>query len=245
MLSRIIAIFLVTFLGFAPITPAQAEDFTEEQIKELVLKTILENPEVIRSALILMQEQEAANEAAAAVETLASQRQMLEQDPNAPILGNPDGDVTVVEFFDYNCPYCKKAGEVVEELIANDPNVRVVLREWPILSEGSVFAARAALASRKQGKYTEFHWAMMEQRGRLNEKSVLKIAKKVGLDLDRLKDDMNAAEVDEHIQTTHALAQSLGFGGTPSFVIGDALAPGMIEMPTMIEMVEASRNRSN
>ncbi|AML53526.1 DsbA family protein [Falsihalocynthiibacter arcticus] len=243
MLSRITATVLITFLGFVP--AAQAQDFTEEQIKELVLQTILENPDVIRSALILLQQQEQATEAAAAVETLAAQRQMLEQDPNAPVLGNPDGDVTVVEFFDYNCPYCKKAADVVEELIANDPNVRVVYREWPILSEGSVYAARAALASREQGKYEEFHWEMMEQRGRLDEKSVLKIAKSIGLDLDRLKEDMNAPEVDEHIETTHALAKTLGFGGTPSFVIGDALAPGMIEMPTMIEMVEASRNKTN
>lgn len=243
MLSRIIAILFVTFVGLAP--AAQAQEFTEDQIKELVLKTIMENPDVIRSALILLQQQEEANEAAAAAETLAAQRQLLEQDPNAPILGNPEGDVTVVEFFDYNCPYCKKAGEVVEGLIENDPNVRVVLREWPILSEGSVFAARAALASRNQGKYEELHWAMMNQRGRLDEKSVLKIAKKVGLDISRLQEDMSAPEVDEHIQTTHALAKSLGFGGTPSFVIGDALAPGMIEMPTMIEMVDASRNQTN
>lgn len=243
MFNRIFATVLITFLGFVPV--AHAQDFTEDQIKDLVLQTILENPDVIRSALILLQQQEQADEAAAAAETLAAQRQVLEQDPNAPVIGNPDGDVTIVEFFDYNCPYCKKAGEIVEELIENDPNVRVVFREWPILSEGSVFASRAALASRNQGKYEEFHWEMMEQRGRLDEKSVLKIAKSIGLDIDRLKEDMNAPEIDEHIQTSHALAKSLGFGGTPSFVIGDALAPGMIEMPTMIEMVEASRNRTN
>ena len=105
-----------------------------------------------------------------------TQRDILEKDPNAPVLGNPNGDVTIVEFFDYNCPYCRRVKPEIEALIAVDPNVRLVYREWPILSEGSVFAAQAALAARKQGLYEEFHWALMGLKGRADEASVMRAA---------------------------------------------------------------------
>ncbi|WP_380056271.1 DsbA family protein [Falsihalocynthiibacter sp. SS001] len=240
MLSRFSAVVFLSLASFAP--AAQAQDLTEERVQELVLETILENPEIIRQAITILQQREEDAAANAAQATLETQRQLLEGDPNAPVLGNPDGDVTVVEFFDYNCPYCKQAGKAVEELIASDPNVRVVYREWPILSEGSVFASRAALASREQGKYEEFHWELMAQRGRLDEASVLKVAEKVGLDIDQLKADMESPEVEEHISTTNSLAKTLGFGGTPSFIIGDELVPGMIELTAMQQLVEAARS---
>lgn len=222
---------------------ASAEEFTAEQIQDLVIQTILENPEVIMQAVNILQERDKVAAEAQAGEALESQRALLETDPNAPVLGNPDGDVTVVEFFDYNCPYCKKAGDIVQELIEKDPNIRVVYREWPILSEDSVVATRAALASRSQGKYEEFHWALMGHKGRLNEGSVFNIAKKIGLDVTQLATDMKSPEIDEHIQTTQALATTLGFGGTPSFVIGDQLIPGMIQLSTMEELIAENRSR--
>lgn len=239
MLSRILTTtILVSLLTSTSVT---AEDYTAEQIKELVLEAILENPEIVMQAVNILQERDNAAAKADAAESLASQRNILENDPNAPVLGNPEGDVTVVEFFDYNCPYCKKAGEIVKELIDQDPNVRVVYREWPILSEGSVVASRAALASRLQGKYEEFHWALMEQQGRLEEAKVFSIAEDIGLDIDQLAKDMNSAEVDDHLETTQALATTLGFGGTPSFVVGDELVPGMVQLPALQKLVEAKR----
>lgn len=224
-------------------TSVYAEEFTSEQIKKLALEAILENPEIVMQAVNILQERDAAAANADAAASLEAQRGILENDPNAPVLGNPEGDVTVVEFFDYNCPYCKKAGEIVKDLIAEDPNVRVVYREWPILSESSVVASRAALASRLQGKYEEFHWALMEQQGRLNKKKVFALAEDIGLDVDKLEADMASAEIDEHLQTTKALASSLGFGGTPSFVVGDELVPGMIQLPALQELVEKNRTR--
>lgn len=157
------------------------------------------------------------------------------------MLGNPDGDVTVVEFFDYNCPYCRRAKPAIQELLAFDPNVRLVYREWPILGDGSVFAAKAALASRNQGKYEEFHWAMMGMTGRAEEASVLRIAKEIGLDIEQLQADMESAEIEEHIQTSMRLTQSLGFSGTPSFVIGNNLVPGLVESAELIRLVEETR----
>lgn len=224
-------------------TSVSAEEFTAEQIKELALEAILENPEIVMQAVNILQERESAAANADAAASLEAQRGILENDPNAPVLGNPEGDVTVVEFFDYNCPYCKKAGEIVKELIAEDPNVRVVFREWPILSESSVIASRAALASRAQGKYEEFHWALMEQQGRLTKKAVFAVAKDIGLDVDQLEADMDSAEIDEHLATTQTLASSLGFGGTPSFVVGDELVPGMIQLPALQELVETNRTQ--
>ena len=166
----------------------------------------------------------------------------MEQDPNAPVLGNPDGDVTVVEFFDYNCPYCRRAMPQVQGLLDGDPNVRLVYREWPILGDGSVFAAKAALAARNQGKYEEFHWAMMGMSGRAEEASVLRIAKEVGLDIGQLRRDMEAPEVQEHIASSMRLTQALGFNGTPSFVIGDALVPGFVEQSELEIYVSDARS---
>ncbi|KZZ28413.1 hypothetical protein A3753_29095, partial [Sulfitobacter sp. HI0082] len=213
----------------------------EDRIKELVLEAIRENPGIVFEAAQLFEQQQQALQAQAAAQVFDTEKATLENDPNAPVLGNPDGDITVVEFFDYNCPYCRRVKPEMEALLAADPNVRVVYREWPILGDGSVFAARAALASRNQGKYEEFHWAMMQLKERAEEASILRTAEDIGLDVAQLRRDMNGPEIEEHIQTSMRLAQSLGFSGTPSFVIGDSLAPGLIQADQMIELVDQAR----
>ncbi|UWQ19048.1 DsbA family protein [Jannaschia sp. M317] len=235
--TRLAATALALCLPFA----ATAQDFSEEEIKQLALQAILENPQIVMEAVAILQSREEEEAAAAARSSLTEGRDLLERDPNAPVLGNPDGDVTVVEFFDYNCPYCRRAGEQVSDLLARDDNVRVVYREWPILGDGSVFAARAALASRAQGKYGAFHEALMGARGRVDERIVLQIAASVGLDLDQLQTDMDAPEVQAHIDTTFELARSLGFSGTPSFVVGEQLAPGLVDADQLLAMVETVR----
>lgn len=233
--------FLATAaLVMLPIT-AMADGMDEDRIKELVLEAIRENPGIVFEAAQLFEEQQQALQAQAAAEVLDTEKATLENDPNAPVLGNPEGDVTVVEFFDYNCPYCRRVKPEMEALLAADPNVRVVYREWPILGEGSVFAARAALASRNQDKYEEFHWAMMQLKQRAEEATIIRVAEDIGLDVAQLRRDMTAPEIEEHIQTSMRLAQSLGFSGTPSFVIGDSLAPGLIQADQMIELVDQAR----
>jgi len=220
---------------------ATADGMDEDRIKELVLEAIRENPGIVFEAAQLFEQQQQALQAQAAAQVFDTEKATLENDPNAPVLGNPDGDITVVEFFDYNCPYCRRVKPEMEALLAADPNVRVVYREWPILGDGSVFAARAALASRNQGKYEEFHWAMMQLKERAEEASILRTAEDIGLDVAQLRRDMNGPEIEEHIQTSMRLAQSLGFSGTPSFVIGDSLAPGLIQADQMIELVDQAR----
>jgi protein-disulfide isomerase len=234
----LIALTLSTTLS---VLPATAQEFSEEQIKELALQAILENPQIVMDAVAILQERDAAKAEAQAQATLGNNRDTLERDPNAPVIGNPDGDVTVVEFFDYNCPYCKRAADEVAKVLDTDKEVRIVYREWPILGEGSVFAARAALAARAQGKYPEMHKALMSMRGRVNERSTLQAAAELGLDIDQLRADMEDPAVQEHIDTTMRLASSLGFSGTPSFVIGEARAPGLIDAEQMQQMIDDVR----
>ena len=222
-------------------TPLVAQDFTEDQIKDLALQAIRENPQIVMEAVAILEAQEDARKADQSVALLSSRRDVLERDPNAPVLGNVDGDVTIVEFFDYNCPYCKRVKPEIQALMAADPDIRLVYREWPILGEGSVFAARAALAARNQGKYEEFHWAMMGLQGRAEEASILNAAVEIGLDADKLRADMDAPEINEHIQTSMELAAALGFNGTPSFVIGEALVPGFIKTAQFEGYVAAAR----
>jgi len=222
-----------------------AQDLTDERIKELALQAIRENPQIILEAVQILETEQANAQAQAQTQVLQDERDVLERDPNAPVLGNPDGDVTVVEFFDYNCPFCRRAMPEVQGLLDGDKNVRLVYREWPILGEGSVFAARAALASREQGKYEEFHWALMGMQERAEEDSIMRIAAEIGLDVEKLRADMEAPEVEEHIATSNRLSQGLGFNGTPSFVIGDNLVPGIIEeeeLRSLVEDVRASQD---
>jgi protein-disulfide isomerase len=225
----------VAFLSFAQI--ATAQQITDEQVKQLALEAILENPQIIMQAVAIL-EQRDRERAASGANTV---RLQLEQDSNSPNLGNPDGDVTVIEFFDYNCPYCRSAGRTVQELLAADANVRVIYREWPILGEDSVFASRAALAARTQGKYEEFHWALMNGEGRASEASILKLARDLGLDVAKLQADMTSPAVEAHIAQSSALASMLGFTGTPAFIVGDRTAPGMLSTDEMTTMVAEAR----
>ena len=230
-----IIFFVIAFIGFAQSTLAQR--MTDQQIKQLALEAILENPEIVMQAVGIIQQRE-KDRAASSANTV---RLQLEQDPNSPNLGNLSGDVTVVEFFDYNCPYCRKAGKTIQALLASDENVRVIYREWPILGEASVYAARAALAARTQGKYEELHWALMNGEGRATEASILKIARDLGLDITKLKLDMNSPAVEAHIAQSSALARNLGFTGTPAFIVGDRTAPGMLSVGEITAMISEVR----
>ena len=221
--------------------PAAAQEMTPDEVKRLALEAILENPEIVMEAVEILREREAEAAAAQQAEALAGRAESLTEDPNAPVMGNPEGDVTVVEFFDYNCPYCRQASAAVKDLIAADEGVRILYREWPILGEGSVVASRAALAAREQGMYEALHWAMMDAPGRLDEATVMAVAEEAGLDMERLRADMEAPEVDAHIEASMTLAQEIGFSGTPSFVIGETAVPGLVPLEELQRLVEEAR----
>ena len=221
----------VIFFGLTQM--ASSQDISDEKIKQLALEAILENPEIIMQAVGILKQRD-AEIAASGANTV---RLELENDPGSPNLGNPEGDITVVEFFDYNCPYCRQAGKTVQELIGSDPNVRIIFQEWPVLGEGSMFAARAALASRAQGKYEEFHWTLMNGEGRATEASILKVARDLGLDIVKLLADMESPAVEVHLERSNGLARSLGFTGTPAFIVGDQTVPGMISLEKIEKLI--------
>jgi len=218
-----------------------AQELSEERVRELVRETILANPEILLEAIAVLENRAAEAEQLSRADIIDQQRLTLERDPNAPVVANPDGDVTLVEFFDYNCPYCRRVMPTVGALTEADTGIRLVYREWPILGEGSIFAARAALAARTQGLYEEFHIAMMSMTGRAEEGSVLRIAREVGLDVDQLLIDMEAPEVDEHIETSMRLADMLGITGTPTFIVGTNLIPGAVDQATLQALVDEAR----
>ena len=234
---------LLAVLAATPASvPATAAEIDEDRVKALVLEAIRERPEIVREAIEELQRREVAAEAQAARQAVVSNRATLERDPNAPTLGAVGG-TAVVEFFDYNCPYCKRAVEPVKTLMEEDGDVRLVMREFPILGPGSLFAARAALAAREQGRYEDMHWALMTSDGRVTEPLVRQTAERLGLDMDRLEKDMRAPKVEEHIATSMRLAQELGINGTPSFVVGDEMAPGLVPLDRLRQLVAAARER--
>ncbi|MFH5776113.1 DsbA family protein [Paracoccus sp. NGMCC 1.201697] len=162
-------------------------------------------------------------------------------DPASPVMGNPSGDVTLVEFSDYNCGFCRKAAPDVAALLESDPGIKLVVHEIPIFGEGSRYAAMAALAARNQGKYPEFHRAMMGMKGKAEKASVLRIARDIGLDVARLERDMQAPEITAQIEKSLELADQIGLVGTPSFVAGDRAVFGALPREDLAELVAEAR----
>ena len=231
-LSKIV---LATVIAAFSFTTVAAQELNEADIKRLALEAILEKPEILIEALSILQERENIALAEAQTDALSELRDGFEK--NAPIFGNLDGSVTLVEFFDYNCGYCRRAAPEVKAVLEASKDVRIIYREFPILGPGSEVAARASLAARNQGKYQQFHEAMMALNGQAVEASVMKIAGDVGLDLEVLKTDMQSELVNEHIAASLRLAEALGITGTPTFVLGDEIIPGVIERGTLLEKI--------
>lgn len=241
-ISKIVVTALLAFTLTIPLA-AHAQEQADAHIKQLALDAILENPEIIAQAIALLRDREEERLVSEMRAKVEQNRESLENDPNAPVLGKVDGDVTVVEFFDYNCPYCKQVAPEVLKLLTDDQNIKLVYREWPILGDDSMFAARAALAAREQGLYEEFHWSLMSL-SRATQDSVLKAARELGLDMQKLRADMMSEKVTAHIGLSMRLANAIGFSGTPSFVIGDQTVPGAVSYDEMRKIVEDTRASS-
>jgi len=226
----------------------QASNFSpaeEDAIRQLVRDYLLTNPEVMMEAAQIYRERQQELQQKQASQTLVMRREELDRDPDSPVIGNPDGDVVVVEFFDYRCPYCVRVAEDLREAVEDDGDIRLVMKEFPILGPESMVAARMALAAEKQGKYEELHFAMMTVSGKLTEDKAFKIAEKIDLDMDQLRRDMEAPEIDAMLQRNFALAQALQINGTPAFVIGDEVVRGAIDMRALRQIVGQTRANSS
>ncbi|WP_445679458.1 DsbA family protein [Radicibacter daui] len=220
----------------APLSPAQ-----QDAVRALVRETLVKNPEIIMEALQELKKQQVAQQEASQKGMMASKQQALYGDERDLSVGNLKGDVTLVEFMDYQCGYCKAVYQDLQDVVKADGNTRLVYKEYPILGPGSVLAAQAALASKKQGKYEEFHDVLMRYRGRMDEETVMRLAKSIDLDTDRLKTDMKSAEVTGQLQATMDLGRALGVDGTPGFVIGDKLVPGAISSEELKDLIDKKR----
>jgi protein-disulfide isomerase len=200
-----------------------------KEIEAIIKDYLINNPEILmemQNALEAKMEKLQAERTAAVIKGNVTE---IFRPAFSPVVGNVKGDVPIVEFFDYNCGYCKRAFGDVAKLIDKEKQVRFILKELPILSKGSEEAARVALAAKMQGKYWEFHRAMLESSGQANEASALRVAEKIGVDMAKLKKDMASAEVKKEIDDTRALAGKLGIQGTPHFMVGDKIIPGAPE----------------
>lgn len=210
---------------------------------QIIHDYLRDHPEEVDAALRKALEQHRAAEEERRKSNIQTFAKELRSDPDSPAV-NVDGDVTVVEFFDYECPYCKAMAPKLHELMNSDKKLRFVFKDFPVLGPVSNFAARAALASRKQDKYVEFHFALMGVRGQMNNDMVLATAKEVGLDLERLQEDMKAPEIDKILERNKILGQKVGVEGTPAFVVGGTFVPGAVEINYLKDMVGKERGGS-
>ena len=236
------ALLCAAVAGDAPAQAAPQPPPDKEAVRKIVREYLLEHPEVIEEAIHALNARRQADQAARTRDALVKNRVALTGHPMSPVSGNPDGDVTLVEFFDYQCGYCKRSLQPVMDLLESDPELRVVWKDFPVLGQVSTFAALASMAAQKQGKYLALHKALMGAPDRLTEESVMEIAGQVGLDLKRLQQDMADREIIAYLQDTQRLARELGINGTPAFVIGNTLVPGAVDGARLRQLINQARN---
>ena len=244
----IIALFALVLAIGAPLI-AFAQSFTPEQrgdIEKVIREYLLRNPELLQEVIGEMNKRQADAAAEKMRAAVAEHREAIFNSKRHVILGNPRGDVTMVEFFDYNCGYCKRAMADMMDLIKNDPKLRIVLKEFPVLGEGSTQAAQVAVALHMQDrtagkKYLDFHQKMYNGRGQADKARALAVAKEVGVDASRLEKDMAGEEVKATLAESFMLAEAMGINGTPTYVIGDDVLIGAVGLDAIKSKINFAR----
>lgn len=236
------AAVLLTSLGAFAQSPVTYPPPDKAAFEQAVRQYLLDNPQVVIEAIEAYQAQEEKNQIAAAEKAITARAEQLYNDKASPVSGNPAGDVTIVEFLDYNCGFCKSVQGTVETVLESDGKVRLVNKELPVVAgESSVIAARAALAAAAQGKYETLHRRLMQAKSRIDMSLIEREATAAGLDVARLKRDMDSPAVKKQIEDNLALADAIGVRGTPAFVIGGKLVPGAVSEATLKTLVAQAR----
>jgi protein-disulfide isomerase len=241
-LIGLVAALALVLPGAAESEPARV--FSAEQraaIIEILREALRTDPSILADAIAAMHAAEQDLERARLRDAIAVNADALFRDPGDPALGPDRAAVTLVEFTDYRCPYCRRMHPVIAELLRREPGLRVVVKEIPILGPASVLAARAALAAHAQGRFAAFHDALMRLRGEPDEAAVLQLAAEIGLDPVRLQRDMMSEAVTRRLNANLQLAQALGIQGTPAYVVGETLLPGAVPLERLREAVAAAR----
>lgn len=234
-------------LALSPL-PAVAQGFTDAQRKEIgaiVREYLIANPDVLQEAAAEFEKRANAAQADRSRAAVAQHSEMIFNSPRGVTLGNKSGDVTFVEFFDYNCGYCKRAMEDMLALMKNDPKLKVVLKEFPVLGPSSIEAAQVAIAVRMQDpsgkKYLDFHQKLLGGRGQADKARAMAAAREAGLDVLRIEKDMASAEVKATLEESFKLAEALAMNGTPSYVIGNEVVIGAVGLPALAEKIALAR----
>jgi protein-disulfide isomerase len=245
---RLLAPALIALAALAAPRAASAQSFTDTQksdIEAIVKNYLVSHPEVLEEAMNELTKRQAAAEEQKHQESIAKNADTIFNSPRGVVLGNKDGDVTFVEFFDYNCGYCKRAMADMLDLMKSDHKLKVVLKEFPVLSEGSVDAAKVAVAVRMQDptgqKYLDFHQKLLGGRGPADKARAMAAAKDAGLDTAKLEKDMQSPEVKATIAENFKLAEDMGMNGTPSYVIGKQVVVGAVGLDGLKEKISVAR----
>ena len=244
-------LLLPALLAFALCaTPQQAwsQSFSDTQrgdIEKIVRDYLLAHPEVLEEAMNELSKRQAIADAEKHQANIAKNADIIFNSPRGVTIGNKDGDVTFVEFFDYNCGYCKHAMGDMLNLLKTDPKLKVVLKEFPVLGPGSVEAAQVAVAARMQDptgkKYLDFHQKLLGGRGQADKARALAVAKEVGFDMPQIEKDMKSPEVRATLEENFKLAEAMGMNGTPSYVIGKQVVVGAVGLEGLKEKISTAR----
>lgn len=225
----------------ARVAAAPIAELGDKSLGRNIRDYLMANPEVLVEAMQELERKQDSQRDSQAQKGIQEHGRELLDDPESPVSGNPNGDVTVVEFSDYQCPYCKRSYSAIKSVVAADGKVKLVYKDLPILGEASRVAALAALASRNQHKHEQMHNALMEFSGKLDRERILEIAGSVGIDVPRLQKDMEDPKLKEIIEHNMALASALGVRGTPAFVIGKQFVPGAIDADALKQLIDEAR----
>ena len=207
-------------LGTGPVSTDQA------RVERIMRDYLTKNPEILVEMTTQLDKRQAAEQTAQQQKAISDNADAIFRSPVSHVAGNPNGDVSVVEFFDYNCPYCRRALPDVVKLVNNDGKIRLVLKELPILSDDSAAAAKLALASNKQGKYFEMHQKLLSEPGKADKEKAVRVAKELGLDVDQLQKDAEDPDIKKALDESKDLAKKLNLQGTPLYLIGDRVVTG-------------------
>jgi protein-disulfide isomerase len=239
------ALFALVFCAMPAASAQSISDGQRGEIETIVRNYLIAHPEVLEEAMAELNKRQAAADAEKHEASVAQNSDTIFNSPRGVVLGNRDGDVTFVEFFDYNCGYCKRAMTDMLDLMKSDPKLKVVLKEFPVLSQGSVEAAQVAVAVRMQDaggkKYLDFHQKLLGGRGQADKARAIAAAKEAGLDIARLEKDLASPEVRATIEENFKLAESMGMNGTPSYVIGKQVVIGAVGFDSLKEKIGVAR----
>ena len=232
----LIAICIVLTTMVPSLARADLDATDRATLNSIIEDFIRNNPEIVRDTLIALATREEA-------ERKQTGLAKVRDDQGDPVMGNANGTITLYEFSDYNCGYCKRVFEPIQQLVRDNPDVRLVIKEFPILSQSSLVAAKAAIAAEMQGKFGDYHIAMMTYLGQITDAVVMRMAAQAGVDIEQLKSDMESPKTMAIIQRTREAAAALEINGTPGLVVGDTVVPGAIGLDELVKLIAEERNK--